>query len=167
VISGLWHGADWTFVAWGALNGFYMLFGAWTQNARRRLAETVGLDRLPALHRSLQVAITFSLVAFAWIFFRAESIGDAGYIATHLFSMPPGALSWEAALMGQSRTEWLLAVASVAFMELVHVLQGHGSVRHMLLGRPAWVRAALYAGLPAAILLFGNYASHEFIYFQF
>src|SRR5262249_6230209 len=77
LVSGVWHGANWTFVAWGALNGAYLIASLATTDARSRLGRIVGLSRLPRLHAALQVAVTFALTCFAWIFFRANNIEDA------------------------------------------------------------------------------------------
>ena len=76
VVSGLWHGANWTFVIWGALHGLYVVVEALIHRRGTRI-------RLPAV---VKVLITFALVSFAWIFFRANSFADAGYVVTHLFA---------------------------------------------------------------------------------
>ncbi|MBZ0166614.1 MAG: MBOAT family protein, partial [Candidatus Omnitrophica bacterium] len=86
VVSGLWHGANWTFVIWGALNGFYLLFSIFSETFRARWCALIGLDRRPLLHKYVKVAITFGLINFAWIYFRANTLADAWYISTHLFS---------------------------------------------------------------------------------
>ena len=86
LVSGLWHGAQWTFVAWGALHGFYLLAGIWLAPLTGRLTKLTGLDRIPRLRVDLQILITFMLVCYAWIFFRADGISQALYISAHLFS---------------------------------------------------------------------------------
>ena len=80
LISGLWHGANWTFVIWGALNGFYLIIGLLTQTTRTKFCNTIGLVKLPKLYLFLQIISTFILASFAWIFFRANKISDAIYI---------------------------------------------------------------------------------------
>lgn len=174
MVSGLWHGANWTFVIWGAIHGFYLVFAIWTASVREQLAGAMGLNRLPALKRGLAVAGTFGLVAFAWIFFRAQSLPDALYIATHLhvglseqLSSPQAAL---AALLrsGASVPGLVLALAGVAAMETVHLLQARGvGLREALLQRPIWLRWAAYQMAILAVLLFGVYENQAFIYFQF
>jgi alginate O-acetyltransferase complex protein AlgI len=74
--SGLWHGANWTFVAWGAMHGFYLVFSIWTEDLRGNLRRAVGLERRRALHHALAVAVTFTLACLAWVFFRATTIHD-------------------------------------------------------------------------------------------
>ena len=83
-ISGFWHGAAWGFVAWGVLHGLYMVASMATRTLRGRVAAAIGLPDAHPLRRALQTVVTFHLVAFAWIFFRADSFEDAFYIATHL-----------------------------------------------------------------------------------
>ncbi len=80
VVSGIWHGANWTFVVWGALHGFYQIVTIATDRLSERLQRALRLTRVPALTRFAQVSITFCLVTFAWIFFRARDIGTAWYI---------------------------------------------------------------------------------------
>ena len=86
LICGLWHGANWTFVIWGGLHGFYLVFSNLTQKIRGEIIRRIGLDRTPIFHRALKLGITFLLVCFAWIFFRANTVSDSLYIISHLFS---------------------------------------------------------------------------------
>ena len=177
LVSGLWHGANWTFVIWGALHGSYLLFSIWTKGIRRKWAEVMGLTQIPRAHRYLQICVTFSLVCFSWIFFRARTISDAFYIITHLFSgmgdqirhlADPEVRTWNLYLY-QTKEEFLIAVFSILFMEFVHLIQRHGSIRHMLSEKPIWVRWPLYYTVVLCILLFGKISSgaKQFIYFQF
>ena len=85
VISGLWHGANWTFVIWGFLHGLYLIVAQATAPLPRVPRSRPRVPRLLALFK---MVVTFSLVTFAWIFFRANSVGDSWFIATHL--LPPG-----------------------------------------------------------------------------
>ena len=86
LISGLWHGAAWTFVIWGALHGFYQIFSLLTKKYRYKLKESIGIVNYPTLNKYLQIGVTFVLVDFAWIFFRANSLNDAWYIINNLFA---------------------------------------------------------------------------------
>jgi D-alanyl-lipoteichoic acid acyltransferase DltB (MBOAT superfamily) len=86
LVSGLWHGANWTFIIWGCLHGFYQVFGQITANLRNKVVDVIGLAKLGPFYEFIQTATTFGLVSFAWIFFRAASLADAYYISTHMFS---------------------------------------------------------------------------------
>src|SRR5258706_10762691 len=85
LVSGLWHGANWTFLIWGGLHGFYLVFALITKDLRGKINKHFSLDRI----QFLSVLTTFGLVAFAWIFFRANSVHAAFYIAKHIFTGIP------------------------------------------------------------------------------
>jgi hypothetical protein len=170
-LSGLWHGASWTFVLWGALHGFYLVAESLTAPSRATLARWLGLPARPRLQQALGTALTLTLVAYAWIFFRANTLSDAFYIATHLFSgwgRPTAQLP--AALGGLGRhfaAELLVAAGAVAVLALVDYRAERGSVAAWLASWPAAGRWASYAGLLLAMLYLGVFGSSQFIYFQF
>lgn len=72
IISGFWHGANWTFIVWGALHGFYFIFAKVTFNARQKINNAIGITRVKWLYDFIQVFITFTLVMLAWIFFQGK-----------------------------------------------------------------------------------------------
>lgn len=172
LISGLWHGANWTYILWGGLNGFYLLCNYWTKPLRDSIVRKTGLHAFPTLHNALKLAMTFLLICFAWILFRAKNMSDALYIITHLFYglgkiFDVGALRASLSGLGLSEFEFFIAIASICFMEAVHLVQRHGSIRHMLSTKPAWFRWALYYGMLFGIIFFGVFRETQFIYFQF
>lgn len=172
LVSGLWHGAAWTFVLWGALHGFYLIFAIWTRGLRERAARHFVPRPLRAARKLVAVFVTFNLVSFAWIFFRAQSLHDAFYIATHLFALSSrvtgeaGAVPAGAFIL--DRVDLGIAFAAVAFMEIVHLLQRRRRMRQFLSERPFWMRWPAYYALTMGILLFGKFElPQQFIYFQF
>jgi len=172
LISGLWHGANWTYVIWGGLNGFYLVFSLWTKEIRDKLAMITGLNKAPIFYKYSQVLVTFLLVCFAWIFFRARNTGEAIYIVTHISNGLRGCLSVKGIManltgLGFNRSDYLIAFASIGFMEGVHLIQRHGRIRHMLSEKPTWFRWVFYYLLIMWILLFGVFNKSQFIYFQF
>jgi alginate O-acetyltransferase complex protein AlgI len=177
LISGLWHGANWTFIVWGALHGLYVLAETVTERIRNAFTHAVGLDRVPALLKSAQVSVTFALVTFAWIFFRAKSVQAAWYISTHLFAgvgefalKLPGTVIRHEHLslpLAGSRQDYVVAAALVVFLGLVQLVQRRSSVRQKIAQSPTWLRWAGYYALTLAILLLGVFESRQFIYFQF
>jgi len=93
LVSGFWHGANWTFIVWGALNALYFLPLLLMDKNRRNMGIVSRGKLIPAVREIFQISITFVLTVFAWIFFRAESIGHAisyinGIFSPTLFSMP-------------------------------------------------------------------------------
>lgn len=168
LLSGLWHGANWTFVLWGALHGSFLVAANLTAGFRAAALARLGAQRFPRLLRAAQLLGTFTLVCFAWIFFRAASLSDAWYVVSHLFSgygalLDPAALAEMIDSWGLSPKDLLVAACAVAVLEGVQWLQAHP----VAAPRPAWVRWSVYYALIFAILIFGVFAQSKFIYFQF
>lgn len=86
LISGIWHGADYTFLIWGALHGLFQVVGMYTQRKRNKFWKKRGVDPKGTLVSTLRIIATFSLVAFTNIFFRANSVGDAFLALQKLFT---------------------------------------------------------------------------------
>jgi len=164
-ISGVWHGANWTFILWGSLHGFYLIFANITRNFRTLIVKKIGLLKFPKIHHLLKVGITFSLVCFSWIFFRSNSLSDALYTITHMFSGL--SLNFSGINIGTNWMGLLIAFGSILFMEIIHLFQTHIGMRHFLSSKPVWLRWATYAIIIFAILLFGIFENKQFIYFQF
>jgi alginate O-acetyltransferase complex protein AlgI len=161
LLSGLWHGANWTFVIWGGLHAGYYLF----ERVGRSLALRLGLDRrLPALVTTpLRVGLTFILVTFAWVFFRANCLSDALLIVRRIFAEPLGPLSW-----GASQLTTALGMALIGLVVVVQMLQAAGIIS-LYFSRsrvPRPLRWCAYLGLVLGIALLGM-SSNQFIYFQF
>jgi alginate O-acetyltransferase complex protein AlgI len=172
LLSGLWHGASWPFVVWGALHGLYLVAENWSAPLRARLAQATGLAARPRLHRVLATAITVALVAYAWIFFRANTLSDAFYISAHLFR------GWDhlhlpqlqALLAGLGRhfvAELVVAAGAVALLAAADYRAERGPVSAWLARWSPSLRWAGYLGLLLATLYGGIFGSSQFIYFQF
>jgi D-alanyl-lipoteichoic acid acyltransferase DltB (MBOAT superfamily) len=164
LVSGLWHGANWTFIAWGALHGLYMIFGVATYGVRRRFFTSAPLKRVAWSHRWIQAFITFHLVLVAWVFFRASSITVAVDVLTQALSGLTRASLW-----GVITTDtFIISVLMVGFMEAVHIIERHGQMRRFLDDKPAAIRWAFYYVLILLIATFGMFHNPaQFIYFQF
>ncbi|HXV27550.1 MAG TPA: MBOAT family O-acyltransferase [bacterium] len=178
LVSGLWHGASWTFVLWGALNGIYMIASIAFHDVRKGFTKYVALDRFPNLHKTLKILFTFHLICFAWIFFRANSFSDAGYIVSHLFAGLGYSLShlrqlgWhETVLLGYNigvgKVDFIVTLALIFFMEWIHWLQRRAGGMDFWRGNPLWFRWATYYAMIVFIVLFGVDHANQFIYFQF
>ncbi|MBU0496543.1 MAG: MBOAT family protein [Candidatus Thermoplasmatota archaeon] len=164
LVAGLWHGANWTFVIWGGLHGMYLVGYYVTAKVRKNLTGMFGLDRFPLVLAGIQIGTTFILVDFGWIFFRANSLSDAVYIVTHLFTGFGNGL--ETTWLGMSWTGIMIAVCAIVAMEIVHLIQEKNMSLQLLSMRPVWVRWSVYLSLILVILLFGVF-ERPFIYFQF
>ncbi len=164
LISGLWHGASWTYVTWGALHGIYMVLGVALATPLMGLTMRLGLRQYPRLLNGIQIVVVFHLVLFAWIFFRARTLPEALYIVTHLFTAFPWTLNSETLHLGAIPLAILLM--AIVGMEVIEQLRERRQLR--LTFEPSWVRWSAYYVLVAFILLFGELnAKGQFIYFQF
>ena len=169
-LSALWHGGDWTYLIWGMLHGFYYLCSFWTKPIRERIVSFLRIDSAPGLRRLLQTATTFTLVSFAWIFFRAWNNVDAVYIATHLFQFGTRPWVWGKEVdsaIGVSQSEFILTLALIGLVLCVWARQSTGRLRPFIARQPAWLRWGLYAAAVLAIMNLGVALNGPFIYFQF
>ncbi|MFP4458283.1 MAG: MBOAT family O-acyltransferase [Candidatus Zixiibacteriota bacterium] len=159
LVSGFWHGANWTFIAWGALNALYflplMIFGK-----NRRNIEIIGYKKkFPSIGEILGVIVTFALTCLAWIFFRAESVSHAiTYISSiftaELFTFPPN--------MPYSL---LLGIVFLIVIEWFG-RRSKFPLSEVLIGAPRYVRWGFYYFLILLIIINGG-DKQQFIYFQF
>lgn len=179
LVSGLWHGASWTFVIWGALHGLYLIISTQTKPFRQMTASFLGIDseRFSTLRHIFQRLTVLAAVCLAWIFFRAKNTSDAIYIVSHIFgglgsliSGLPNIFSllknslWE---VGLTPYKLIFLPIFIIILETAHFLQRSGSIRERISHRPLVVRWALYYGLVQSIFLHGVFSGNQFIYFQF
>jgi len=160
-ISGLWHGANWTFIIWGALNGFYLVFAIVTEKWRKRFNSFVHLDRMPKTHQIIQVLTTFLLSCIAWVFFRANTANDAFSALQKIFYL-------NGSLYIGSPSMIIYSFAGILFLLLVEFNAEYLNNRLSLMEHPHWViRKLSYSVLVVLILFFGVFDGGQFIYFQF
>src|SRR6266481_3093969 len=163
-VSGLWHGANWTYVLWGLVNGLYLVIGWLTKDWRNRLCDAVGLREHTAVRKAIMLSVTFILTCVAWILFRAKNMGDAAYIFTHL------ATGWD--FQSIATEQFLLRQIPVAFaailaLEIGQLWNRAVSVPSIVGKLPVVARWALYASFVMMVVMFGVYNKMQFIYFQF
>ncbi len=143
IISGLWHGAAWTFLVWGSLHGLGLV-------ATRQLERSSWFrDRLPRFVKQIGV---FLFVCFAWVFFRAESMGDAGLIISRIF--------------GSAWTDPQMPLLMLGLITATWACQFLQESRWQSRLQSAWVRVGLVVGMLLYICLCSS-GGGEFIYFQF
>ncbi|TSC95207.1 MAG: putative membrane protein involved in D-alanine export [Parcubacteria group bacterium Licking1014_1] len=178
LVGGLWHGANWTFMAWGALNGFYYVFGIITAGIRKKIVELTHLNKLPKFHKYIQIFTTFCLTCFGWIFFRAGNIKDAFYIISRLFVGIPVDLVnsikflqsvkiQHSIILGQPVYELFVLIASFVFMMILYYAQKNKSDKNLFSDRPLLIRWVFYYILVFGIIFLSISGEMKFIYFQF
>ena len=158
LISGFWHGANWTFLAWGFLNALYFLPSLLSKRNRQYLDTPAKGKLFPGLRELFAIGSTFLLTVLAWIFFRAENIGHAfeyigGIFSRSLFNMPSFL----------SGTLVLLIFILIA-VEWLQREKEHGLE---LAGQKIAVRWGAYVSVFLLIFFNGNFENNSFIYFQF
>ncbi|MCH3883188.1 MBOAT family O-acyltransferase [Tenacibaculum aquimarinum] len=159
IVSGFWHGANWTFIVWGALNAFYFLPIFLTNNNRNNIEIVAQGKKLPSLKEFISIVLTFGLTVFAWIFFRANNIEHAlnyikGIFSNSLFSIPEIApINIIIILLIFVIAEWLGRNRQYAIEEVKTKFK-----------RP--LRYTIYYAIIIAIFWLGG-KEQQFIYFQF
>ena len=173
-VSGLWHGASWHFVAWGAVHGLYQVLGGITKNIRRLTCELAGIDRNKTHYKWFQRAFTFVLVCFAWIFFRSENLTQALEIIKKIFTQLEPWTLYNGGMVSMGLDLANLAVLCAAVLLLIFVSSFEFKKRSLINSVEAAhliARWAVYLVLIFTVLVFGIYgpgfASSQFIYFQF
>ncbi|MCR4895922.1 MAG: MBOAT family protein [Lachnospiraceae bacterium] len=175
LLSGLWHGADWTFVFWGGLHGFFQIIGDLKKPAEERLMRSLGLKEDAGSFRFFRILGTFLLTSFAWIFFRAESMKQAFLLIRRMVSGfdPWNLMNGNLYTYGLDRLEMGVLLAGLLIVFAVSCLckrreEDFGSLLYRQNLPARFVCMILLATL---VLVFGKYGVHfdsqQFIYFAF
>ena len=163
LISGLWHGANWTFIIWGALNGFYLIFAIITQNLRSNIDKSIGLKKFPKFNQLLNILITFILSCFAWIFFRANNVSDAFGIIKKIFTNR-GALFFDK----DDPSSFIFSFLGIFILLFIEFKREYYTGDFSFFNNSYWlVRYLSYTILIIITLLIGVFDGGQFIYFQF
>lgn len=163
LVSGFWHGANWTFILWGALNALYFLPLLLLKINRSNLEVVAEGSVLPSIKELVQMGVTFSLTVLAWVSFRAEDISHAwriysGIFDVSLFTKPSGLSS-----------KLLMCIALVIFFILIEWTgrKRAFAIEYMLEKHARWIRWGAYTFIIFLIGMFMQTNETPFIYFQF
>lgn len=174
LLSGIWHGAGWTFIIWGLLHWVYYMAYYSTKTARLKLAKLSGLYNLPAVNSFLSGLVTFFVVAFAWVAFRASDTSAMKELYSRIVDMQ-GSFSADMRLLTAkvgasvpSTADVRFVVASLLVFLLAEATLAQKKFAEDFSSFPVAARWGAYYVLLIWIYLFGVYdnAPH-FIYFQF
>ena len=162
LVSGLWHGASWNFVVWGALHGIFQIIENIVYKYHKK-------DRKQSLLSNIfKIIITFSLVDFSWIFFRANTLKDALTVIANLFSF---GMKINLNLLGTTWLELIILLFAIIIVILVEIYSNKNNIKEMFYKKNIIIRWIFYYILIFSIIIFGiygpGYSSQEFIYFQF
>lgn len=162
IVSGFWHGANWTFIVWGALNAVYFLPLLLTKNNRNHIDIVAKGKYLPSKKELLSILLTFSLTVVAWIFFRAENISHALAYITEMFT------DFDSYLSFGVYWEYKKILLFITVFMAIEWLGREGQYALDSLGS-SWyhpIRYLMYYAIILAIFWYGG-EEQQFIYFQF
>lgn len=160
LVSGFWHGANWTFIIWGLLNAIYFLPLLLLNRNRNNLGVIAGNRLLPSVRELFSMAGTFGITVFAWIFFRANSL-------THALAYVRGIFSEGLVTLPEVRPSDLIATI-IIFMSVEWLgRRDKHALENILVQRYRVIKWSFYLLIFALILVYSNESTQEFIYFQF
>lgn len=174
LVSGLWHGAGWKYLIWGGLNGAYQVIGDVLKPVKQKITDCLHMNRHSFLYQTLQKILTFLLVDFAWLFFKAESAGSALRIIRKTFTEFDWKVMTDGSLyqLGLSCMEFrfmLLTILALLVVDILHEKRIY--MLNLLKERNICIRAFGCAVLLMIVVAFGvygvNYDVGTFIYFAF
>ena len=178
LISGIWHGANWTYIIWGGLHGAYLILEHGTQGIRKAAGKALGISRIPWIPPLLGRFYVFAVVCMGWVFFRAQTLPDALHICARLpagawdllrAAADPEALRVLLGGLGMEETRFAVCLALIAALLASEAMQERKvDWERFLLSRPIWLRWAVYYAC-LLFLIFGSSMNSQqsFIYFQF
>ncbi|MGL6115584.1 MAG: MBOAT family O-acyltransferase [Cetobacterium sp.] len=171
LVSGLWHGASWNFVIWGGLHGFYQLIGIELKPIRDKIVTIFNINRESLYHKIYKIIITFILVDFSWIFFRANTFSQARYIVKNLFIFNKNIFTDGSLFkLGLDKKDFIIAIISIIILNIIKLLQRKELIRKKVYKLSIPIRWCLYYTVIFFICIFGYYGDSvatQFIYFQF
>lgn len=175
LVSGLWHGAGWSFLAWGGIHGVYQIVGDLTKGCRQKVNQFLHTKTESFSYKAAQTVVTFVLVDVAWIFFRAGGLRVAMDYCVRMVTKwdPWSFFNEEIYSLGLNRFECNILMAGTVVLLLVDLLRylKKQTFSGFLAQQCIWFRWGVLFAMLAAILIFGMYGiqfdSKQFIYFQF
>tara|TARA_B110000967_G_C18851755_1_gene545026 strand:- start:1090 stop:1860 length:771 start_codon:yes stop_codon:yes gene_type:complete len=163
LVSGFWHGANWTYIFWGGLNALYFLPLMLFNKNKENIGIVAEGKFLPSLKDAFSMLITFSLIVLAWIFFRAEDLNHAFNYVSEIFSL--SLFSFPSNFGGGKALSTLALIVVFMLIEWLQRDKQHTLDLSLIRGG-RYVRWGIYLIIILAIISFGG-QQQEFIYFQF
>jgi D-alanyl-lipoteichoic acid acyltransferase DltB (MBOAT superfamily) len=177
LVSGFWHGANWTFIIWGSLHGTFVIVARVFEPIRNKIRSALRINTEALWFKGYEVITTFILVTIAWVFFRADSFRAAismfVYLRTGMLADMKVLLHTHKVLNvigffnGIDLMDWAVIVVSVGVLFAVDWMQFRMSVNNWLVKKSPVLRWTIYFSIVYFIIFFGKFGSQQFIYFQF
>ncbi len=168
-LCGLWHGAAWTYVIWGILNGIYLVTGNILKKPKNRFFKKTGLKKFPGLIYTQGLLVTFGLICFSWIFFRARTFNEVGTLLSGLFTRWDfsGDYFQKSLFLGLDIKGLVTVLLAIIILLLFDIMQTRKPIQLTIQKQPPLVRWAIYFVFINVIFIMGIFGGTEFIYFQF
>lgn len=177
LLSGLWHGASWKFVVWGALYATILIVSRYTAGVRDAIAGGLGVSRYPLARRCLRIIITFGMLTLAQVFVRAASIDEAylvlrgsllGTIDLAVHAVDSAYLMSIVGQLGVTSLDGKILLLAILSSEVGEMLRNSDWGNRVISRAPFWARLAACHAVATAILFFGAFnTGQQFVYFQF
>lgn len=170
LVSGLWHGANWTFVVWGGYHAIVQIIERYTKNFFAKLSHITRLEKLPRFRLVLKTLFTFCLICFGWIFFRANSMQDALYVISNLFNfqgVSASGIYTTLKLMFNTRAELYRLFLTLPVFLIASFIDRIWSINRIISKQYSVLRFIIYVLIITYILLAARADVQDFIYFQF
>lgn len=154
LVSGLWHGAAYTFIIWGLLHGIYQVI-------ERKF-------KIKSKYKIINIVITFLLVTFAWIFFRSDTINDSLYIISNMFNINLSNIKEQILSIGIDKYDIVISFISIIFIFMIEIINTKTNIIDKITKLPLVVRWSIYLIFIFSIIIFGTYGpgfdNSQFIY---
>ncbi len=177
LISGFWHGANWTFVAWGIYNGIMVVYSKATLKWRSAFLDKIGLKNFTSLRHVIQSICVIHIFGFSGVFFRAATLSDSWILIENLFSdftpairsiiNDTGNMRQELLYLGKDAISFYLIIGFIVLLEVFEWSLRNQSIDESVNMIPTPLRYIMYAGVVISIVLMSSVAESPFIYFQF
>lgn len=173
-VSGLWHGANWTYVVWGLLNGTYQMIGEVLRPFRKKVAGFLEIKEDSLSHKGLRMVTTFLLVDLSWVFFRANTVFEGLRIVKRMLTAKNHWVWFDGSLYecGLNESNFRFMIWGILLLLVVDICKYKGiRLREIMARQDYWAQCLCVITAVLGILLFGmwgaGYDAANFIYFQF
>ena len=164
LVSGMWHGASWNFLVWGGLHGIFLAASVFYKPLQKSIFKGTRFEK-SIFRKVMQIFITFNLICFAWIFFRASTLSDAWYVTTHLFAGSSGDVA--SILLVSGKISLMILLLSHMVLLLVGLLAKYTDLHNTFFEKPLLFRWLVYYALCSLLLVCSLDGDNIFVYFKF
>lgn len=177
LISGLWHGADWTFIIWGIINGFFVIYSKATADFREGIIKNIGLDKKPKTRHFLQILSVINIFSIFGLFFPARSMADAKVLIANYFvgwnDLVSNLIANENGFrqnvlyLGKDVDSFAVIMLFFVIFEVIQWKMSKDSIDNFFVKKARWKAWGLYLFFIFSIIIMSNIEETPFIYFQF